>query len=71
MDAAQLTVEVVPIDSIRPYERNPRRIPQTAVDTLAALIKKHGWTQPIVVRHGILLQTRRALRSLVDIPSGL
>jgi hypothetical protein len=38
----------VPIDSIRPYWRNPRRIPQEAVDKVAKSLRDYGWQQPIV-----------------------
>jgi len=41
--------EVVPIDSITPYENNPRRIPQDAIDVVAKSIELYGWQQPIVV----------------------
>jgi DNA modification methylase len=32
-----------------PYARNARKIPQQAVDKVAASIKEYGWQQPIVV----------------------
>jgi DNA modification methylase len=41
-------VEMRPIDSIRPYEKNPR-INDAAVDAVAASIKEFGFRQPIVV----------------------
>jgi len=41
-------VEMRPITSIRPYDRNPR-INDPAVDAVAASIKKFGFRQPIVV----------------------
>lgn len=37
------------IDSIRPYWRNPRRIPEEAVAGLMTSIRKFGYNQPIVV----------------------
>lgn len=42
-------VEIVPIDSITPYDGNPRRIPQKAIDAVAESITRFGWQQPIVV----------------------
>jgi DNA modification methylase len=36
------------IDSIQPYERNPR-INDAAVDAVATSIREYGWRQPIVV----------------------
>lgn len=44
---ADLRVEIVPIDSIRPYERNPRKN-DAAVDAVAASIREFGFQQPIV-----------------------
>src|SRR5216684_2539335 len=44
-----MNVTLWPIEKIRPYARNARRIPQRAVDKVAASIKEFGWRQPIVV----------------------
>jgi len=55
-------VQHVPITSIYPYERNPRRISAKAVDIVAGSIREFGWTQPIVVDgNGIIIigHTRR------------
>jgi len=41
-------VEIRRIDSIRPYENNPRQNDQ-AVDAVAASLREFGWKQPIVV----------------------
>ena len=43
-----MLVEMRPIDSIRPYENNPRQN-DAAVDAVAASIREYGWRQPIVV----------------------
>ncbi|MBL9150069.1 MAG: ParB N-terminal domain-containing protein [Phycisphaerae bacterium] len=43
-----MNVELRPIDSIRPYERNPR-VNDHAVDAVAASIRDYGFRQPIVV----------------------
>ena len=40
--------EMLPLDSIRPYEKNPR-INDQAVDAVAASLKAFGFRQPIVV----------------------
>jgi DNA modification methylase len=37
------------LDRIKPYPRNARKIPQAAVDKVAASIQAYGWQQPIVV----------------------
>src|SRR5216684_3171756 len=44
-----MNVTLWPIEKIRPYARNARRIPQRAVDKVAASIQEFGWRQPIVV----------------------
>ena len=45
----EMEIETWPIKKIRPYERNPREIPQRAIDKVAASIQEFGWRQPIVV----------------------
>lgn len=40
---------VRPIDWIKPYWRNPRRVPEEAVNALAESITRFGYQQPIVV----------------------
>jgi len=42
-------VELWPIGSIKPYERNARTISESAVETVASSIREFGWRQPIVV----------------------
>jgi ParB-like chromosome segregation protein Spo0J len=37
------------IERLIPYARNARKIPQEAIDKVAASIKEFGWQQPIVV----------------------
>jgi ParB-like chromosome segregation protein Spo0J len=44
-----MTVEMWPIERLIPYARNPRQIPQTAIDKVAASIQEFGFRQPIVV----------------------
>jgi len=43
-----MNVELVPIDSIIPYARNPRRN-AAAVNKVAASIQEFGWRVPIVI----------------------
>jgi DNA modification methylase len=43
-----MLVEMRPIDSIRPYENNPRDN-DAAIDAVAASLKEFGWRQPVVV----------------------
>jgi DNA modification methylase len=44
----EMNVEMRPLDSIRPYEGNPRQN-DSAVEAVAASIREFGWRQPIVV----------------------
>src|ERR1700682_2104242 len=44
-----MEIEAWPIDRPVPYARNPRKIPQSAIDKVAASIQAFGWRQPIVV----------------------
>lgn len=41
--------KTVSIEDIKPYWRNPRRIPAEAVEAVATSIKEYGYQQPIVV----------------------
>lgn len=42
-------IQRLPLDAIRPYETNPRRMPTKAVEQTAKSIREFGWQQPIVV----------------------
>jgi DNA modification methylase len=44
-----MKVEIWPIENLIPYTRNPRHIPQSAVNKVAASIREFGFRQPIVV----------------------
>lgn len=41
---------------VKPYEKNPRRITQQAIDKVAASLERFGWRQPIVVdKDGVIV----------------
>jgi hypothetical protein len=42
-------LEWVPLSSIRPYGRNPRRHSETQIRLLAQSLKQYGWIRPLVV----------------------
>lgn len=42
-------VKTVPLDTLKPHPRNPRRHSASAIAKLAAAIKEYGFTQPILV----------------------
>lgn len=49
-------IEIWSIDQIRPYPKNAKIHSEEQVATLAELIDKNGWTQPIVVdRDGVII----------------
>ena len=51
-----LTVCWWPIDKPIPYARNSRKIPERAIDKVAASIKEFGWRQAIVVdKDGVII----------------
>lgn len=44
-----MTIEMWPLGRIVPYPKNARKIPQRAIDKVAASLREFGWQQPIVV----------------------
>jgi DNA modification methylase len=51
-----LQVHWWPIDKAIPYAKNSRKIPERAVDKVAASIREFGWRQPIVVdKDGVII----------------
>src|SRR5690606_35889614 len=48
-------VVVVPLSSIKPHPRNPRRIPERAVEAVALSLQRFGWQQPLVVDGDMVL----------------
>lgn len=49
MTVALPETRTVAVEDIKPYWRNPRRIPPEAVQAVATSIEKYGYQQPIVV----------------------
>jgi DNA modification methylase len=47
--SGSMKVEIWPLERLIPYARNPRQIPQVAIDKVAASIQEFGFRQPIVV----------------------
>lgn len=51
-----MKVELWDVDSVIPYARNARNIPQSAIDKVAASIQEFGWRQPLVVdQKGVII----------------
>lgn len=42
-------IENRPIDTVKPYPRNARKIPEKAVAKVATSLAEFGWKQPLVV----------------------
>jgi DNA modification methylase len=54
--SGDMKVEIWPIENLIPYARNPRHIPQSAVNKVAASIREFGFRQPIVVdQKGVII----------------
>src|ERR1035437_2339243 len=49
-------IEIRPLSEIFPFEKNARKIPQRAIDKVAASLEEYGWQQPIVVdKNGVIV----------------
>ncbi|MBL9118594.1 MAG: ParB N-terminal domain-containing protein, partial [Phycisphaerae bacterium] len=60
-----MRVELRPIESVRPYERNPR-INDAAVDAVVHSIREYGFRQPIVVdAEGVVVCGHTRLKAAV------
>lgn len=46
---SKLDIEWVPRESVKPYAKNPRIIPQKAIDKVKRSLIDFGWRQPLVV----------------------
>ncbi len=64
---AQLAIRYQPLKSLRPMKGNAKLHPKEQIDELVAIIKRHGWTQPIladekgeiIAGHGRLMAAKR------------
>jgi hypothetical protein len=61
-------MQLMAVESIKPYWRNPRRITQDAVDKVAESIRQYGYVQPIVVdRDHVVIVGHTRLRAVVQL----
>jgi ParB family transcriptional regulator, chromosome partitioning protein len=44
-----MKIEIADINSIKPYENNPRKLSEQAIEKVAMSLKEYGFRQPIVV----------------------
>jgi hypothetical protein len=44
-----MKIQLVPIDSVKPYELNSKKHPKEQIAKIASSIREFGWDQPIVV----------------------
>lgn len=66
--AKQAPYRLTKIDEIKPYDRNPRIIPQAAVDAVAKSIQAFGFRQPIVVDgNGVILAGHTRYRAALQL----
>ena len=59
INTSNMTIQEVAVDAVTPYEKNPRKIPQEAIDKVAASIKEFGFKQPIVVDKDMVISVGR------------
>ncbi len=65
---SDLNIEIRDIDSIRPYEKNPR-LNDKAVDAVAASLKEFGFRQPIVIdSEGVIIAGHTRWKALGKVP---
>lgn len=63
LDLREFTVELRPLDDVRPYENNPR-INDGAVDAVAESIRRFGFRSPLVVdEDGVILAGHTRLKA--------
>lgn len=73
-ESYKLKIEYVPLDKLKPYERNARKHGDTDIDAIAASIKRFGFKDPIgvwgknviVEGHGRLLAAKKL--GLAEVP---
>jgi ParB-like chromosome segregation protein Spo0J len=73
--AQALAVRYLPLKALRPMKGNAKMHPKESVDELVAIIKRHGWTQPIladergeiIAGHGRLLAAKRLRMAKVPV----
>ena len=73
-ESYKLKIEYVPLDKLKPYERNARKHGDTDIDAIAASIKRFGFKDPIgvwgkdiiVEGHGRLLAAKKL--NLAEVP---
>ena len=56
MDELRLKIEYVPIDSIKPYERNAKLHPQEQIEQIKESIREVGFRDPIGIWHGEIVE---------------
>lgn len=56
------------VKDIKPYWRNPRRIPQEAVDAVRTSIERYGYQQPIMVdKDGVVIVGHTRLKAVIEL----
>jgi len=56
MESSSLEIKYVDINKLKPFEKNPRKHPQTAKDKVKRSIQEFGWTNPILVnKKGLII----------------
>lgn len=50
MESAELKIEYVPIDTLKPFADNPREHSERNINDITRSISRFGWTNPIIAR---------------------
>ena len=59
-------IEMWAVDRVKPYEGNPRSIPDKAIKKVAGSLKKFGFQKPIVVdEHGVIIAGHVLLKAAI------
>lgn len=62
-----LNLEMWPTDKVKPYEKNPRSIPDKAIQKVASSLKEFGFQKPIVVdAEGVILAGHVMLKAAIS-----
>lgn len=55
----QLKIEYIPIDELKPYERNNKKHKDFDIEEIAKSIEKYGMNDPIGIRKGNKIKLKR------------
>ena len=63
-----MKIEIADINSIKPYENNPRKLKDSAIEKVAMSLKEYGFRQPIVVDNNRNFNVGVVTATSLDVP---